>query len=187
MSTLAELIEPGSILDMSQSQLDSLISTIRERRNRVIKNRSLAHNRSRNTKSPDLGAKLAKLATRLDKSVADLNTRLDKAERLVSEMVALRLELGDATPSELASELNAARDIPLENGQAQEQTQPRTNLDLASSDEDRSGDEGDEEGGEAQEDDVDDEVSGSQERPRFNLLEASTPSPQDEEDIDESL
>jgi hypothetical protein len=37
MSPLTELIDPPSILDMSQSELESLISTIRERRNRVIK------------------------------------------------------------------------------------------------------------------------------------------------------
>jgi seryl-tRNA synthetase len=108
MSPLAELIDPPSILDMSQSDLESLISTIRERRNRVITSRSLAHNRSRNTKSPDLGAKLTKLATRLDKIINKLDADLARAEKLVREVTAMRLELGDATPSELAEELRAA-------------------------------------------------------------------------------
>jgi hypothetical protein len=102
---MGELIDPPSILDMTQDDLESLISTIRERRNRVIKARSAAHHRSRNTKSPDLGAKLTKLALRLDKSVADLGTRLDKAERLVREVAALRLEYGDVTPQQLSDEL----------------------------------------------------------------------------------
>jgi hypothetical protein len=103
---MAELIEPGSILDMSESQLDALIISIRERRSRVIQGRSSAHHRSRATKSVDLGAKLTKLALRLDKSVADLNTRLDKAERLVREVAALRLEYGDVTPQQLSDELS---------------------------------------------------------------------------------
>jgi hypothetical protein len=111
MSALTELIEPRSILDMSQSELEALISNIRERRNRVVKARSTAHHRSRNTKSPDLGAKLAKLALRLDKSVTDLNTRLDKAERLVREVAALRLELGDVTPQQLSDELAEQEDL----------------------------------------------------------------------------
>jgi hypothetical protein len=106
MSDLAELIDPPSILEMSQSQLEDLISTIRERRSRVIKNRSVAHNRSRNTKSVDLGAKLTKLALRLDKAIIDLDTRLSKAERLVAEVLALRLEYGDATPQQLSDELS---------------------------------------------------------------------------------
>lgn len=101
-----ELIEPGSILDMSQDDLESLIISIRERRNRVVKNRSVAHHRSRATKSVDLGAKLTKLALRLDKAISDLDTRLDKAERLVREVAALRLEYGDATPQELSDELS---------------------------------------------------------------------------------
>jgi hypothetical protein len=37
MSALTELIDPPSILDMTQDQLESLIISIRERRNRVIK------------------------------------------------------------------------------------------------------------------------------------------------------
>jgi hypothetical protein len=103
---MTELIDPHSILDMSQSQLEDLILTIRERRSRVIKNRSVAHHRSRATKSVDLGAKLTKLARRLDKTITDLNTRLDKAERLVGEVIALRLEYGDATPQQLSDELS---------------------------------------------------------------------------------
>jgi hypothetical protein len=176
---MAELIEPGSILDMTQDQLDSLISTIRERRNRVIAARSVAHHRARNTKSPDLGAKLTKLAARLDKSVADLNTRLDKAERLVREVTAMRLELGDATPGELADELRAAG------------TQNDSDSDdTGSDDEDASGvgdnDHGDDTVSGSGSDNTggSDTVSGSQERScsGFNLLEASTPSPQGDDD-----
>jgi seryl-tRNA synthetase len=157
MSALApELIEPGSILDMSQSDLESLISTIRERRNRVITSRSLAHHRARNTKSVDLGAKLTKLAARLDKAISDLNTRLDKAERLVREVTALRLELGDATPSELAEELRGTRNDS--HGGESDEGEGDEGFDNkhGQSDDNVSG---------SQEQCDDDTVSGSQERP----------------------
>jgi hypothetical protein len=109
VSTLAELIEPGSILDMSQSDLDSLISTIRERRNRVVKARSVAHHRARASGVLSLRPKLEKLATRLDRILTKLDADLTKAEKLVREVTAMRLELGDATPSELAEELRGTR------------------------------------------------------------------------------
>jgi UPF0288 family protein (methanogenesis marker protein 3) len=105
---MAELIEPGSILDMSQSELEDLISTIRERRNRVIKGRSVAHHRSRNSSVLSLRPKLEKLALRLDKALTKLDAQLARCEGMVREVTALRLELGDATPSELAEELRAA-------------------------------------------------------------------------------
>lgn len=105
MSSSTELINPGSILEMTQADLEALILTIRERRNSVTRHRTVAHHRARNTQSVDLGAKLAKLATRLDKSIADINTRLAKAEKLVNEVLALRLEHGDVTPQQLSDEL----------------------------------------------------------------------------------
>jgi hypothetical protein len=105
---LPELIEPPSILDMSQSELESLISTIRERRNRVITSRSTAHHRARNSGVLSLRPKLEKLALRLDKAIVKLDAQLQRCEGMVSQVVAMRLELGDATPSELASELRAA-------------------------------------------------------------------------------
>jgi hypothetical protein len=108
MSPLTELIDPPSILDMSQSELDSLISTIRERRSRVIKSRSVAHHRSRASGVLSLRPKLEKLALRLDKIINKLDADLARAEKLVREVTAMRLELGDATPSELAEELRAA-------------------------------------------------------------------------------
>jgi hypothetical protein len=101
-----ELIEPGSIAEMSASQLEDLIISIRERRNRVIKSRGVAHHRARNTSVLSLRPKLEKLATRLDRILAKLDTDLARAEKLVREVTTLRLELGDATPSELASELH---------------------------------------------------------------------------------
>jgi hypothetical protein len=103
-----ELIEPGSIAEMSASQLEDLIISIRERRNRVIKSRGVAHHRARNTSVLSLRPKLEKLATRLDRILAKLDTDLARAEKLVREVTTLRLELGDATPSELAEELRAA-------------------------------------------------------------------------------
>jgi hypothetical protein len=108
MSPLAELIDPPSILDMSQSELDSLISTIRERRSRVIKSRSVAHHRSRNSGVLSLRPKLEKLALRLDKAIVKLDAQLQRCEGMVSQVVAMRLELGDATPGELTDELRAA-------------------------------------------------------------------------------
>jgi hypothetical protein len=105
---MAELIEPGSILDMSESQLDALIISIRERRSRVIQARSVAHHRSRNSGVLSLRPKLEKLALRLDKAIVKLDAQLQRCEGMVSQVVAMRLELGDATPSELASELRAA-------------------------------------------------------------------------------
>jgi hypothetical protein len=105
---MAELIEPGSILDMSESQLDALIISIRERRSRVIQARSVAHHRSRNSGVLSLRPKLEKLASRLDKAIVKLDAQLARCEGMVSQVVAMRLELGDATPSELASELRAA-------------------------------------------------------------------------------
>jgi hypothetical protein len=102
---MTELIEPGSILDMTQDDLEALISTIRERRNRVIKARSVAHHRSRATGVLSLRPKLEKLASRLDRVLAKLDIDLTKAEKLVNEVVALRLELGDATPQQLSDEL----------------------------------------------------------------------------------
>jgi hypothetical protein len=153
MSALApELIEPGSILDMSQSDLESLISTIRERRNRVVKARSVAHHRARASGVLSLRPKLEKLALRLDKIINKLDADLARAEKLVREVTAMRLELGDATPGELADELRAAG----------------TRNDSHGGDGEG---EGDDNGGEdvsgsgSDHDQDDDNVSGSQERP----------------------
>jgi hypothetical protein len=104
---MAELIEPGSILDMSQDDLESLIISIRERRNRVTKARGTAHHRARASGVLSLRPKLEKLALRLDRILTKLDTDLARAEKLVREVTAMRLELGDATPSELANELRA--------------------------------------------------------------------------------
>jgi hypothetical protein len=105
MSALTELIDPPSILDMTQDQLESLIISIRERRNRVAKSRSTAHHRARASGVLSLRPKLEKLALRLDRILTKLDTDLARAEKLVREVTAMRLELGDATPSELADEL----------------------------------------------------------------------------------
>jgi hypothetical protein len=176
---MGELIDPPSILSMSQSQLDSLISTIRERRNRVIAARSVAHHRSRNSGVLSLRPKLEKLATRLDRILTKLDADLARAEKLVREVTAMRLELGDATPGELADELRAAG------------TQNDSDSDdTGSDDEDASGvgdnDHGDDTVSGSGSDNTggSDTVSGSQERScsGFNLLEASTPSPQGDDD-----
>jgi hypothetical protein len=166
---MAELIDPPSILDMTQDDLESLISTIRERRNRVIKARSVAHHRSRNSGVLSLRPKLEKLALRLDRILTKLDSDLARAEKLVREVTAMRLELGDATPSELAEELRAAG---------------TRKVDPPSPSED---DEGEGDDGLDNDNGDDDEVSGSQERPHsgFNLLEASTPSPQGDEQCDD--
>jgi hypothetical protein len=105
MSALTELIDPPSILDMTQDQLESLIISIRERRNRVAKSRSTAHHRARASGVLSLRPKLEKLALRLDRILTKLDTDLARAEKLVREVTAMRLELGDATPGELADEL----------------------------------------------------------------------------------
>jgi hypothetical protein len=105
---MAELIEPGSILDMSESQLDALIISIRERRSRVIQARSIAHHRSRNSGVLSLRPKLEKLASRLDRAILKLDAQLQRCEGMVNQVVAMRLELGDAAPRELADELRAA-------------------------------------------------------------------------------
>jgi UPF0288 family protein (methanogenesis marker protein 3) len=164
MSPLTELIDPGSILDMSQSELESLISTIRERRNRVIKARSTIHHRSRASGVLSLRPKLEKLALRLDKIITKLDSDLARAEKLVREVTALRLELGDATPGELASELRAAGTLRVVTT-------------------DTEGDDGD--GNDADEH----EVSGSQERPQSKVAPSTSHNPYwtDEEVIDESL
>lgn len=112
MSDLAELIDPPSILEMTQDELESLISTIRERRNRVIKARSVAHHRARASGVLSLRPKLEKLAKRLDRVLTKLDVDIARAEKLVREVTAMRLELGDATPSELADELRAANVDP---------------------------------------------------------------------------
>jgi hypothetical protein len=108
MSPLTELIDPPSILDMTQDDLESLIISIRERRSRVAKSRSTAHHRARASGVLSLRPKLEKLALRLDRILTKLDTDLARAEKLVREVTAMRLELGDATPSELAAELRAA-------------------------------------------------------------------------------
>jgi hypothetical protein len=155
MSSLAELIDPPSILDMSQSQLEDLIISIRERRSRVIKARSVAHHRARASGVLALRPKLEKLATRLDRILTKLDTDLARAEKLVREVTAMRLELGDATPGELASELRG-----------------EVTLNVVPPSED---------------DESEDDTEETQERPRsgFNILEASIPSPQDDDDDDE--
>jgi hypothetical protein len=112
MSALTELIDPPSILDMTQDDLESLIISIRERRSRVIKARSVAHHRARASGVLSLRPKLEKLALRLDRILTKLDTDLARAEKLVREVTAMRLELGDATPGELADELRAAGTRP---------------------------------------------------------------------------
>jgi CRP-like cAMP-binding protein len=163
---MAELIEPGSILDMTQDDLEALISTIRERRNRVIKARSVAHHRARATGVLSLRPKLEKLALRLDKIINKLDADLARAERLVREVTAMRLELGDATPSELAEELRAAGTRNVSHG----------------------GDDDDDVSG-SQEQDGEDQVSGSQERPQPGVEPSPSRNPYwtDEEVTDESL
>jgi hypothetical protein len=165
---MTELIEPGSILDMTQDDLESLISTIRERRNRVIKARSVAHHRSRATGVLSLRPKLEKLALRLDKIINKLDADLARAERLVREVTAMRLELGDATPSELANELRAAGTSNVSHG----------------GDIEGEGDEIDNE-----HDHDEDQVSGSQERPQPGVEPSPSRNPYwtDEEVTDESL
>jgi CRP-like cAMP-binding protein len=153
---MTELIEPGSILDMTQDDLEALISTIRERRNRVIKARSVAHHRSRATGVLSLRPKLEKLALRLDKIINKLDADLARAERLVREVTAMRLELGDATPSELAEELRAAGTRNVSHGGE------------GDDDDDVSGSQeqdGEDQVSGSQSDHDDDQVSGSQERP----------------------
>jgi hypothetical protein len=161
---MTELIDPHSILDMSQSQLEDLILTIRERRSRVIKGRSTAHHRARASGVLSLRPKLERLALRLDKAILKLDLQLTRCEAMVSQVVAMRLELGDATPSELADELRASGtlnvDPPTSNG-------------------------GDDEGVDNGHGD-DDQVSGSQERPQPGI-DPSNPYWTDEEVIDESL
>jgi uncharacterized FlgJ-related protein len=103
---MGELIDPPSILSLSQADLEHLIHTIRERRDRVTRHRSIAHHRARNSSNATLGARLAKVATRLDKALIKLEADIAKCERMVSEVVTLRLEYGDATPAELAEELS---------------------------------------------------------------------------------
>jgi hypothetical protein len=150
---MAELIEPGSILDMSQSDLEALISTIRERRNRVIQGRSTAHHRARASSVLSLRPKLEKLATRLDKAIVKLDAQLARCEGMVSQVLAMRLELGDATPSELANELRAAgtlNPIPPTEGE----------------DDDDDNDTDDDNVFGSQEQCGDDNVQGSQERPQ---------------------
>jgi hypothetical protein len=115
MSALTELIDPPSILDMTQDQLESLIISIRERRNRVAKSRSTAHHRARASGVLSLRPKLEKLALRLDRILTKLDTDLARAEKLVREVTAMRLELGDATPSELAEELRDEATRPSNN------------------------------------------------------------------------
>jgi hypothetical protein len=110
---MTELIDPHSILDMSQSQLEDLILTIRERRSRVIKGRSTAHHRARASGVLSLRPKLERLALRLDKAILKLDLQLTRCEAMVSQVVAMRLELGDATPSELADELRASGTLNL--------------------------------------------------------------------------
>jgi hypothetical protein len=149
---MAELIEPGSILDMSESQLDALIISIRERRSRVIQARSVAHHRSRNSGVLSLRPKLEKLALRLDRVLTKLDSDLAKAEKLVREVTAMRLELGDATPGELADELRAAGTLNVV---------PPSPSNV----------EDDDEGDEGFDNDHGEDVSGSQERPHQGAID----------------
>jgi UPF0288 family protein (methanogenesis marker protein 3) len=163
---MGELIDPPSILDMSQSDLEALISTIRERRNRVIQGRSTAHHRSRASSVLSLRPKLEKLALRLDRVITKLDADIAKAEKLVREVTAMRLELGDATPSELAEELRAAGTL---NVVAPSPT------------------EGDDDDEEFDSDRVEDEVSRSQEQCSDGTVLGSQGRPQPGVDIDEGL
>jgi hypothetical protein len=163
---MGELIDPPSILDMSQSDLEALISTIRERRNRVIQGRSTAHHRSRASSVLSLRPKLERIATRLDKAIVKLDAQLARCEGMVSQVLAMRLELGDATPSELADELRAAGTL---NVVAPSPT------------------EGDDDDEEFDSDRVEDEVSRSQEQCSDGTVLGSQGRPQPGVDIDEGL
>jgi hypothetical protein len=154
---MGELIDPPSILDMSQSDLEALVSTIRERRNRVIQGRSTAHHRSRASSVLSLRPKLERIATRLDKAIVKLDAQLARCEGMVSQVLAMRLELGDATPSELADELRAAGTL---NVVAPSPTEGDDD------DEEFDSDRVEDEVSRSQEQCGDDNVQGSQERPQ---------------------
>jgi hypothetical protein len=104
---MTELIDPPTVLDMSQQELEDHLLSLRERRNRVAKIARGVHTRSRNVSSGDLAVKLQRYATKLDKQLAKLDALLTTAERLVNEVVGLRIQTGDVTPDELAEEIAA--------------------------------------------------------------------------------
>lgn len=103
---MTEVIEPLSISELSQSQLESLILGIRQRRDRVAKLRSIAHHRSRNTDDGIMALRLAKMAQRLDRALIKLDTDITRAEALAMQVIAIRLEHGDATVDSAATELS---------------------------------------------------------------------------------
>jgi hypothetical protein len=102
---MTELINPPTILDMSDDALIELLEGIRHRRSRIVvvaRKTKQAIGRSQDIM---LIAHLTKKSKQLDKALEVLDKSITKAESLISEVIALRIQLADATPDELAREI----------------------------------------------------------------------------------
>lgn len=93
---IAELINPETLAEMSQEDIEAHLAALRKRRETAMRVLRRATDRRNNLPSraklhADLDRKIIMLTKRL-KSVDDA---LDKAQKVVSEIVALRLEAGD--------------------------------------------------------------------------------------------
>ena len=90
-----EIINPITVADMTQAELEALVMSIRERRDRAARIRTAVHRRSRDTSDGDLSVKLERLAKKMDADLAKVDKLLTGFEVKVAQYVTLRLSKGD--------------------------------------------------------------------------------------------
>lgn len=101
----AELIDPPTIEDMDQGEIETFLEGIRDRRMVVARVLSKATHRARETKSVDLAVSLEKKIARLRKSVDKLDDLIIRCETLANEVIALRLQHRDISAAGLVAEM----------------------------------------------------------------------------------
>lgn len=102
---MTELINPPTIMDMSEDALLQMLEGIRARRSRVVVVARKTKQAIGKSQDVMLIAHLTKKSKALEKAIAAIDKSLEKAEGLISEVIALRIQLADATPDELAREI----------------------------------------------------------------------------------
>jgi hypothetical protein len=91
---------------MTQEDMETWLVGVRERRSRLYKVARATLHHARNSGDHGLAATLEKKSERLHRAMEKVDAELNKAEKLINEVVALRLQSG-VTVAEIQRELAA--------------------------------------------------------------------------------
>jgi uncharacterized membrane protein len=90
-----EIINPVTVADMTQAELEALVMAIRERRDRVARIRTAVVRRSRETPDGDYSVKLERIAKKMTANIEKIDKLRATLEVQVAQYVTLRLAKGD--------------------------------------------------------------------------------------------